>query len=212
MRTLLLRSAFRRQSPSPQWWRKEKKYPNTLSIIIFITMVHQDSLEGRLFKYYDTLHTQSQSYVTDDIIEALKNYGERWQVIIVSWLSANRRADTVEAYMTGIMDANTALDRLAFHKPKTQLHTMSDTYMLNDVNAELREYQGWTTQAIDHLQAKTLHLWYGTLMIPLYSEIFEIYSRCHRRWHVERTKKQHLVVHSPSRPFGGVCPLPLSKS
>lgn len=41
---------------------------------MFITMVHQDSLEGRLFKYYDTLHTQSQSYVTDDIIETLKNY------------------------------------------------------------------------------------------------------------------------------------------
>uniref|UniRef100_UPI0040281540 hypothetical protein n=1 Tax=Prevotella sp. TaxID=59823 RepID=UPI0040281540 len=26
--------------------------------------------------------------------------------------------------------------------PTTQLHTMSDTYILNDVIAELREYQG----------------------------------------------------------------------
>lgn len=31
-------------------------------------------IEDRLFKYYDTLHTQSQSYVADDIIETLKNY------------------------------------------------------------------------------------------------------------------------------------------
>jgi len=28
------------------------------------------------------------------------------------------------------------------HDPTTQLHTMSDTYILNDVIAELREYQG----------------------------------------------------------------------
>lgn len=33
-------------------------------------------IENRLFKYYDTLHTQSQSYVADDIIETLKNYEE----------------------------------------------------------------------------------------------------------------------------------------
>lgn len=31
-------------------------------------------IEDRLFKYYNTLHTQSQSYVADDIIETLKNY------------------------------------------------------------------------------------------------------------------------------------------
>lgn len=31
-------------------------------------------IENRLFKYYDTLHTQSQEYVADDIIETLKNY------------------------------------------------------------------------------------------------------------------------------------------
>ena len=33
-------------------------------------------IEDRLFKYYDTLHTQSQSYVADAIIETLKNYEE----------------------------------------------------------------------------------------------------------------------------------------
>ena len=31
-------------------------------------------IEDRLFKYYDTLHTQSQSYVADDILETLNNY------------------------------------------------------------------------------------------------------------------------------------------
>lgn len=29
--------------------------------------------------------------------------------------------DTVEAYMTGIMDAKTALGRLTFHKPNNQI-------------------------------------------------------------------------------------------
>jgi len=34
----------------------------------------QGLIEGRLFKYYDTLHTQSANYVADDIIETLNNY------------------------------------------------------------------------------------------------------------------------------------------
>ncbi|MDD5862190.1 MAG: DUF3791 domain-containing protein [Prevotella sp.] len=38
---------------------------------------HYDLIEKRLFKYYDTLHTQSQSYVADDIIETLRNYERR---------------------------------------------------------------------------------------------------------------------------------------
>ena len=31
-------------------------------------------IDGRLVKYYDTLHTQSADYVADDIIENLHNY------------------------------------------------------------------------------------------------------------------------------------------
>lgn len=34
----------------------------------------QGLIEGRLIKYYDTLHTQSAEYVADDIIETLYNY------------------------------------------------------------------------------------------------------------------------------------------
>jgi len=34
----------------------------------------QGLIEGRLFKYYETLHTQSANYVADDIIETLNNY------------------------------------------------------------------------------------------------------------------------------------------
>ena len=34
----------------------------------------QELIEGRLFKYYDTLHTQSADYVADDIIETLLNW------------------------------------------------------------------------------------------------------------------------------------------
>lgn len=34
----------------------------------------QGLIEGRLFKFYDTLHTQSADYVADDIIETLYNY------------------------------------------------------------------------------------------------------------------------------------------
>lgn len=34
----------------------------------------QGLIEGRLIKFYDTLHTQSADYVADDIIETLYNY------------------------------------------------------------------------------------------------------------------------------------------
>lgn len=34
----------------------------------------QGLIEGRLIRFYDTLHTQSADYVADDIIETLRNY------------------------------------------------------------------------------------------------------------------------------------------
>lgn len=34
----------------------------------------QGLIDGRLVKFYDTLHTQSANYVADDIIETLHNY------------------------------------------------------------------------------------------------------------------------------------------
>ena len=34
----------------------------------------QGLIEGRLIRFYDTLHTQSADYVADDIIETLLNY------------------------------------------------------------------------------------------------------------------------------------------
>lgn len=34
----------------------------------------QGLIEGRLMKHYDLLHTQSQEYVADDIVDTLLNY------------------------------------------------------------------------------------------------------------------------------------------
>ena len=34
----------------------------------------QGLIEGRLIRFYETLHTQSANYVADDIIETLHNY------------------------------------------------------------------------------------------------------------------------------------------
>lgn len=34
----------------------------------------QGLIDGRLIKFYETLHTQSVDYVADDIIETLSNY------------------------------------------------------------------------------------------------------------------------------------------
>lgn len=34
----------------------------------------QGLIDGRLIKFYETLHTQSASYIADDIIETLNNY------------------------------------------------------------------------------------------------------------------------------------------
>lgn len=33
----------------------------------------QGLIEGRLWKYYDMLHTQSRDYVADDLMEALRH-------------------------------------------------------------------------------------------------------------------------------------------
>lgn len=35
---------------------------------------NQGLIEGRLMKFYDTLHTQSIEYVADDIVETLQNW------------------------------------------------------------------------------------------------------------------------------------------
>ena len=41
----------------------------------FAQRLHRQGLiENRLFKYYNALHTQSQNYVADDIVETLLNY------------------------------------------------------------------------------------------------------------------------------------------
>ena len=34
----------------------------------------QGLIEGRLFRFYETLHTQSADYAADDLIETLHNY------------------------------------------------------------------------------------------------------------------------------------------
>lgn len=47
-----------------------KKYgiaPNLLTS----RLAKQNLIEGRLWKYYDMLHTQSRDYVADDLMEAL---------------------------------------------------------------------------------------------------------------------------------------------
>lgn len=37
----------------------------------------QGLIEGRLWKYYDQLHTQSRDYVADDLMEALRHREQR---------------------------------------------------------------------------------------------------------------------------------------
>lgn len=37
-------------------------------------------IEGRLWKYYDMLHTQSRDYVADDLMEALRHREARTSV------------------------------------------------------------------------------------------------------------------------------------
>lgn len=41
---------------------------------LILRLEKQGLIEGRLIRFYDTLHTQSADYVADDIIETLNNY------------------------------------------------------------------------------------------------------------------------------------------
>ena len=37
-------------------------------------------IEKYIWKYYDTLHTQSRDYVTEDILEALSNWEKKQEI------------------------------------------------------------------------------------------------------------------------------------
>ena len=52
----------------------EKKKMNVSTAELTQRLQAQGLLEGRLIKFYDTLHTQSAEYVADDIIETLHNW------------------------------------------------------------------------------------------------------------------------------------------
>ena len=41
---------------------------------LLLRLDRQGLVESRLFRFYDTLHTQSADYVADDIIETLYNF------------------------------------------------------------------------------------------------------------------------------------------
>lgn len=46
-----------------------------VSTDVFVNRLEKQNLiEGRLYKFYETLHTQSKEYVADDIIETLENW------------------------------------------------------------------------------------------------------------------------------------------
>lgn len=47
-----------------------KKYATSPSALT-ARLKEQGLIEGRLWKYYDLLHTQSRDYVADDLMEAL---------------------------------------------------------------------------------------------------------------------------------------------
>lgn len=47
-----------------------KKYGANPSILAQ-RLEHQGLIDGRLWKYYEQLHTQSRDYVADDLMEAL---------------------------------------------------------------------------------------------------------------------------------------------
>lgn len=41
---------------------------------VYLRMQRVGFIEGYIWKYYDTLHTQSREYVLDDVLEALNNW------------------------------------------------------------------------------------------------------------------------------------------
>lgn len=99
-------------------------------------------IDNYILKHYDTLHTESREYLIEDVIECLNNWEKKavwkyWLDFIVGnrqgknpakdydyvegGIANDRVIDTVNLYITGFYDTESALQQLAFHKPNNQI-------------------------------------------------------------------------------------------
>ena len=120
-----------------------------------VRLERQDLLDNRLIRYYDTLHTQSAAYVADDIIETLYNYEHDIWSEMKDYI-LYRKITRIILQLADELQISTKRALLLFystkvgqqlHDPKYGYQIMSDTYIVNDIKAELRTAgeESWLT-------------------------------------------------------------------
>lgn len=111
-------------------------------IEVYERMKKVELIDNYILKHYDTLHTESREYLSEDVIECLNNWEKKavwkyWLDFIVGnrqgknpakdydyvegGIANDRVIDTVNLYITGFYDTESALQQLAFHKPNNQI-------------------------------------------------------------------------------------------
>lgn len=111
-------------------------------IEVYERMKKVELIDNYILKHYDTLHTESREYLIEDVIECLNNWEKKavwkyWLDFIVGnrqsknpakdydyvegGIANDRVIDTVNLYITGFYDTESALQQLAFHKPNNQI-------------------------------------------------------------------------------------------
>lgn len=111
-------------------------------IEVYERMKKVELIDNYILKHYDTLHTESREYLIENVIECLNNWEKKavwkyWLDFIVGnrqgknpakdydyvegGIANDRVIDTVNLYITGFYDTESALQQLAFHKPNNQI-------------------------------------------------------------------------------------------
>ena len=111
-------------------------------IEVYERMKKVELIDNYILKHYDTLHTESREYLIEDVIECLNNWEKKavwkyWLDFIVGnrqgknpakdydyvegGIANDRVIDTVNLYIAGFYDTESALQQLAFHKPNNQI-------------------------------------------------------------------------------------------
>lgn len=79
--------------------------------------------EETALAYYQALRFEAYSVDWLNFIVACRSGNHLWENydVVEGGIANDSVIDTVEAYMSGLIDANTALGQLAFHKPNVQI-------------------------------------------------------------------------------------------
>lgn len=120
-------------------WAKTLQGRNKNKIIAYVNIYQFDKLAFYASKY-KALRFRDYDLAWLDFICQSREGKKPWKGydLIEGGIANDSVIDTVEAYMTGIMDAKTALGRLTFHKPNNQICILNQEVVDNFIS--FKEY------------------------------------------------------------------------